>query len=165
MRAILAALLFILCAHVVRAQCSAPGCEEATAAVLTGKATARAILTANAPPPPPPMIVVTRETTRDVQVTVMATVIVSVTVVATATPAPTAQATAVVTVEPSATPATPQTQTQMNGDERISPGGFAAMAVVALVALTGAAYLAYRFIFPKRHDDRGEQWVQTKKRK
>lgn len=46
---------FLMIAQPVVAQCSAPGCEEATAVVSAARATARAVLTREAPPTVTPL--------------------------------------------------------------------------------------------------------------
>lgn len=92
---------FLLVAQPAEAQCTVPGCEEATAVVSAARATARAVLTREAPPTSTPLPTSTpwpTPTPTDTPTPTSAPT-------ATETPAPTATQTAkpTATVQPTAT--------------------------------------------------------------
>lgn len=104
MRCIVATLIsFLMIAQPVVAQCSAPGCEEATAVVSAARATARAVLTREAPPTVTPLPTMTPVPTS----TSTPTATMTATPMPTQTPMPTSTA----TMQPTQTSAPTATET------------------------------------------------------
>lgn len=127
---------FLMIAQPVVAQCIAPGCEEATAVVSQARATARAILTREAPPTstPLPTSTPTLTPTPWSTSTPTPTATQSPTATATETPAPTA------TMQPATATARPlvDDQPSAGADTRWLNIGIAIFAALLVFVSAGA---------------------------
>jgi hypothetical protein len=138
-------LLFVLMPARAHAQCVAPGCEEATAVVAAARATARAVLTREAPTPAPtatPLPTWTPVPTSTPQPTNTATM----------EPTSTAQPTSTPTIEPSAT-ATPTPVAPAGEDiaaQRWQVFGILLFCIALLVGLLW--FMRDRTFYISRHD-------------
>jgi hypothetical protein len=138
MRWIVAAFIsFLVVAQPAVAQCTAPGCEEATAVVSAARATARAVLTREAPPTPTPLPTSTPWPT--------------VTPAPTQTPQPTATETALPTstAEPTATQEPTQTATPAPAAEQPQRGAGLPVelwCIVGILLICGGVGIAMRMV-------------------
>lgn len=156
MRALVAFISFLLLATAAQpaaAQCTAPGCELATAVVAQARATGRAVLTAEAPPTSTPAPTATPWPTATPQPTA--------TPEPTMTPMPTDTPEATATNwSPTATPAMVASTSQ----PRSSVGGDLLVVVAGAAVLIGAGLLAIRMLKPKKPrvevfgPDENERW-------
>lgn len=119
-------LLGLLVTRPADAQCTAPGCELATAVVSNARATARAILTAEAPPTPTPV------PTSTPWPTPTPTAEPTATATATAQPTDTPEPTATATAQPTA--AQPVATVMVQGDQNANPSNWLLNIVIAVVA-------------------------------
>jgi hypothetical protein len=125
-------LSLVLIASPVAAQCTAPGCELATAVVLQARATGRAVLTAEAPPTSTPAPTATPWPT--------STPLPTWTPQPTATPWPTdtpePTQTPAATIAPTSTPAPIRLQRSTVGDDLlVIAGGALILIVLGLITL------------------------------
>lgn len=142
MRIIIAMACFMLITGTARAQCTIPGCEEATAVVSAARATARAVLTREAPTPAPTSTPAPTATAQPTA-TPMPQPTTTATSAPTATPTPLPMATS--TMQPTTT-STPQSTSMpaSRNESGITPAIFFVIALVFLVLIALFIWIAVK---------------------